>query len=346
MKRSHVAVLAGALLAALAAGAHSADWSDEADYADDYPASQALCRQVKHLAIPAADRPTPAEAEGLKGCDSEALYFGIGRAADPVAARKCAILELERPADQPGGYFEGAVVLQMVYANGNGATKNPRLAMHLACTQEDAPAEIDGRVTHLTQLTPGETFEWCDDITSSLAMGACSAHDARIAGANREAALAKLMARWSPAQRAAFAPLRAASEAFVEARSDHEVDMSGSLRATLAIGEENLRRDAFLNLVTALEEGRGPSESPGQYAKADAELNAVYRKVVAAGGNTPLGWGTVSVDDVRAAQRVWLRYRDAWLAFRKVRYPKVSQDALAAELTRERTQMLKAFLDS
>jgi uncharacterized protein YecT (DUF1311 family) len=50
--------------------------------------------------------------------------------------------------------------------------------------------------------------------------------------------------------------------------------------------------------------------------------------------------GTLDREAARAAQRAWLGYRDAFVAFAAAKYPGVSRDSMAAWLTRQRTRML------
>ena len=45
---------------------------------------------------------------------------------------------------------------------------------------------------------------------------------------------------------------------------------------------------------------------------------------------------------VRDAQRAWIRYRDAFLAFAAIKYPQVPKESLAAWITRQRTEMWKS----
>lgn len=88
-----------------------------------------------------------------------------------------------------------------------------------------------------------------------------------------------------------------------------------------------------------------------ELAAADAELNAVYRQVMELHKDE-----AVSVDRLRAAQRLWIQLRDADL---EARFPlAVGQDprmvygtiypleyaSEKAELTRARTQYLRTFL--
>lgn len=77
----------------------------------------AACRAARPV-LPDADRPSAAEVSALRGCDSEAEYYGIGRAPDPVRARKCAFVEIESAAPP---VFGGNAILMMVYANGRAS---------------------------------------------------------------------------------------------------------------------------------------------------------------------------------------------------------------------------------
>jgi uncharacterized protein YecT (DUF1311 family) len=335
--------LALALSASLAAGpAQRYDWADAKDeYAAEYSASKALCRQLRDREPPAADRPNAAQAQALKGCDSEKLYYGIGIPADPVKARQCAFLEADKGDES---VFGGRTMLMMVYANGKGAARNLDVAIHLACGIEGAPAESHGRVTHLAALrrkAGSGGFDYCDDITSGLAGGYCAGHEENIAGAKREAAYAQLTAAWPPPHRQALARLRKAHEAFAQASGGGEVDHSGTLRAAMEIGAEEKLRDELLAMLRQLEAHRAPAYGHAQYLAADAALNAGYRKALqGTQGND--GPGAVTREAIRDAQRAWIAYRDAFLAFAVLRYPDVPRESLATWLTLKRTAMWTA----
>jgi len=331
-------LLSLALAATLAPGAAQRwDWGD---VKDDYgmEASKALCRQVKGREPPASDRPSAAEAAALKGCDSEKLYYGIGMPADPVKARKCAFIEADKGDEV---VFGGRTMLMTIYANGRGAERNLDVAIHLACGIEGAPAESDGRVLHLAGMrskAADDAFDYCDDITSGLAMGYCEAHAATAEGAKRDAAWARLTAGWSPAEKQALARVRTAHKAFAEAHSGGELDLSGTARGAIAIAAEEKQAAALLAMVRQLEARRAPAFDHARYLAADAALNAAYRKQLAsvAGDRGP---GAPTRQGIREAQRAWIAYRDAFLAFAAIRYPKVPRESLAAWLTQERTKM-------
>src|SRR4051812_24469275 len=171
------------------AAASAQDWSENKDeITSGMTQSKAICRGVLRRDPPAADKPDAKIAASLKGCDSEKLYYGIGMKADPVRARQCAFLEMQREPDE--GVFAGRTMLMTIYANGVGAKRDLDVATHLACGLEGAPAEVDGRVTHLAELKAknwaGHDFDFCDDITSGLAMGYCADHAASVAAPVRE----------------------------------------------------------------------------------------------------------------------------------------------------------------
>jgi uncharacterized protein YecT (DUF1311 family) len=332
--------LAAGLLASLAAPpAARWDWGDTKDEftsGPEYQASKALCRQVRGREPPAADRPSAAEARALQGCDSEKLYYGIGMPADPAKARKCAFLEADRGEDGP---FSGRAMLMTIYANGKGAPRNLDVAMHLACGIEGAPMENLYRVKDLADRRAkgggGGAFDYCDHITSGLGGGECALHASLIEGAKRDAVWARLTAAWSPAERQAFARVRAAHKAFAEAHAEGEQDLSGTLRGAFIVNANERQQKALLTTIEKLERGRAPVYGHGDLVAADAALNAEYRKQLGA-IEADAGPGAPTRDGIRAAERAWLAYRDAFLAFAALRYPKVPRESVATWLTKQR----------
>jgi uncharacterized protein YecT (DUF1311 family) len=337
-----VSIAVAALLGAAGAG-QVYDWGDATGEATEgFEESKAICRAVKTSEPPRADRPDSAAAARLKGCNSEALYYGIGMKADPVKARHCAFLERDAGVES---VFGGSTMLMTIYANGVGATRDLDVAIHLACGIEGAPFESDGRVRHLAGAKAegwsGTDFHFCDDVTSGLAMGHCAGHHQRIDVGRREAALAAMMRDWTPAERQAFVPLQKAHAAWVEARGGGEVDMSGTARAAMQIGAEEAAREEFAEMLRLLSGGGAPLYTSAHYRAADAALNAAYRKAMRE-ADAENDIGAVTRTGIRDAQRAWLRYRDAFLAFARVKWPGVSSESLAAWLTIERTKMLAA----
>ena len=305
-------------------------------------ASKATCERLKNVPFPAADQPDEALRKKLRGCRSEPLFYGIGQPADPVKARACAYVELAAGDDE---VFGGSAVLMMIYATGVGATQNLDLAIHLACELDGAPAEVEGRVAHLKRLRGAKgskvKFDLCDDVTSGLMSGHCASHDQRMAAAKRDRRFGARLARWTAPERAEFQRLRAAAGEFFHARSANEVDETGTARAALQVEEEETLEAAFGAILDELDRGTLPKATEADLAKADKDLNATYQRVMKA---TTVHWGTVTKDGIREAERKWPKYRDAWAAFVKVKYPQVDPASIKVRVTRERTGDLEAFV--
>lgn len=345
-----LAMAASMWLATYLPAAAQWNWADDQQQiteGPEYAASKAICRRLRDVKPPASDRPDAATAAALgHSCNAEALYYGIGRPSEPARARQCAFVQRQTGGASPPGHegFSGTAMLMTIYANGIGAARNLDLATALACQVEGAPAEVDGRVKHLQKLKAehwtGRDFSFCDDVTSGDAGGLCASHDAAIADARRSERLAHLTDGWPAADRSAFAKLRAAEQAYVKASSGNEVDLTGTLRAALVIHHEQELEEAFVGLLADLEAGKVPALSASAFEAADAELRATYRRLMA--GPDPV-LGTVTKKGIHTAQRAWLHYRDAWVAFAAVKFPAVSANNLQARLIRERTKQLQAL---
>ena len=321
------------------------DWGDpggEGAGDPQYARSQALCRTVRDREPPAADRPGAATLASLRGCDAEALYYGIGVRRDPERARLCAFTQT--PSHQGLEPFAGRAMLMTIYANGTGARRDLDVAIHLACGIAGlAPAEYDARVNHLAGLRgaqpSGRVFHYCDDIRGGLAEGLCAAHRAGLARPQREAALRALIAGWTPEERQAFEPLRRAFEEFVAASAAGDL-ASPSLRGRL---EQGLR-DQFADMLQRLSNGQAPRFTAAQFGTEDLQLNQAYRARLE--DERQYDAPGISVESLQNAQRAWLRYRDAFLAFAAVKYPRVPRASVAAWITRNRSDIIPGLSSS
>ncbi len=233
--------------------------------------------------------------------------------------------------------------LAEAYANGEGVKRSAKTAIALLCHSSDVPAELEGMVDALYETkddpTLDEPFRFCDHVTSGMSQGRCAADEESGRSEKRGAELAAVTKDWKGPQKAAFEELRKAADAFFEERSSSEVDQSGTARAALSIGERAELEDGFLAALRDYARGSYPSDR--DFDKADRALNDTYRKLMEPGA---LGdWGTVKADGVRKTQRLWIRYRDAWVAFAAARYPKLSATAVKTWLTKQRAVQLQAL---
>jgi hypothetical protein len=300
------------------------------------------CAAATTWTPPPGDRPGPSARRTLAGCDAEAFYYGIGQRADPERARQCAFLQAEHGRDDG---FSGESLLMAIYANGRGAARNLDAARHFACSQNYSPAEREGRLAHFAAMQagtgPARHFDYCDDITSGAAEGQCAAHGERIAAAGRARALAALTAHYNPAQRLAWRRLLHARDFYLDAEANGETMRGGTAEPAFWIQGRGQSSDVFVDVMQRLHQGRLPTAS---FAVADRTLNEAYaarrRVMVAENGPGEPDSSMLTPTDLRSAQRAWLRYRDAFLAFSEIAYPATPRDQLAAYLTAKRTTHL------
>lgn len=316
--------------------------------------SQKTCLKSETIPLPQADLPTAEDLTKLKSCKSAALYYGYTGKPDYVRARKCAYLERISP-DQ---IIAGSSILAMIYANGLGVQRDLPLAIKFACEAGGAPAEIDGRIYDLEQREVGKSspaahpFDFCDDVTSGYMQGACEGISADADAAKREQTIQSLTKGYSSKQEKAFAALRKDAYAYFKAHAKNEIDLSGTDRAAISLGDIDAHQESFLTNLQTFEAGRVPRAADSRLV--EAHLNAIYRRVLANPDLKPLpntgedvimtDDGTITADGIRVDQRLWLAYRDAWVGFAKLLKPNVAATDIESWLTRQRTAELRGML--
>ena len=80
--------------------------------------------------------------------------------------------------------------------------------------------------------------------------------------------------------------------------------------------------------------------------KADKDLNAAYAGVIDPLVQQAKDGGAEClkpVEPIRAAERAWIVYRDAWVRFAKVRWPEVSEDSWLTFLSEERVRRMASY---
>jgi uncharacterized protein YecT (DUF1311 family) len=328
--------LAGFLLAA-SAGALAAGPYPNTNFGVPFSTTEdwyRQCMRVEKLA------PEAAAGKAPTGCDATGLYYrkrGQARTSQPEwdQVRACAIAT------------HNDAVLMMLYANGYGVARDTDRAIHYACSLEYvAKAEMEGRVGHLASGDDrGKPFDQCDDITSG-AMGAVCAElretqDRRV----REARLERAVRSLPAAGRAAFAKLRVAAESYARAGVE-ETDMQGTAAAMFATQHEAWRREEFMQAVLDTIDGKLAPASSTDFAERDHELNQLYQDVMAAPSAHPdepdrIGDSTIRHAGVRMAERAWLAYRDAFLAFGASLPGGADATAISAVLTTQRIAQLR-----
>ena len=336
-----------ALLVMLFGAVLALGWTAQPAWAQSSPSEADACKAILAAAAPKA--PSLASSltkTELAHCDEQALYYGFGKPADYRATLACGWWQLAHPRPSVGDPFYGAGVLSMLYANGQGAPRNLKLARRFVCANGwAAPAEIAGRLEHLAKIEAGAkaSFDLCDDATSGLSQGACEQVQQRRQQSSDAAALAALRARLPEQAQAMFPELEAAEKQFEHARIANEIDLSGSGRAAFQLADEGRLRDQFLINLRRFTAGSASAADKRERLKAGAALDGEFAAIE----NAPEArwrFGTVRPEGVRRSQAAWQRLFAVWMRFAPVAYPRLSPDAVATELLRLRTHQLKALL--
>ena len=261
-------------------------------------ATRRICASVAAAAPPAADLPTAAQAAALAGCDAEALYYGIGRPADPAQARLCAFAQRGTKADDDTrllGQRDADDDLRQRHRRAAGSA--PRDALRPAGSMAPLPSWRGAsptsrrrrRRTGAGTISPGAK-------TSPADLPAVSAPP-MTSGSRRRSGKACSM----PMPPGCTAPRRRGSRNCAARRppgrgraGGNEIDLSGTLRGAFVTQEEELQDRDFRDMIERLRAGRPPPLGAAQLRAATARMNTVLARIAAAGPAQMANWGTVT----------------------------------------------------
>lgn len=295
------------------------------------------CFEAGPPTIPAADQPTDNEKKSFKASkkDCHDLKAAIGK--DATAYRKCILSE--NPVDNN--------MVAEIYANGWGVPRNAKLAIALVCHASGVPAELQGMVDTLYATKDRKTLEksflFCDHVTSGMNGGLCAARSDHMAEKSRTGSFTTLTKKWTAQQKKSLDALRKTADDFFREHAGGEQDMSGTARAQIAIDEEARLRDELLQNLKTFEAGQLPKDR--DFVKADKELNDLYGQIMKRTNfdNFP---GAVSKEGIKATQRKWIKYRDAWANFGTLKYQTTAPDTWKTWITKQRIDQLSEFAPS
>ena len=311
------------------------------------------CSAYASISLPSeADRVTVPKA--VPPCASYRSYRGIGRPVNYSEARACAWRErLAQKADlgqnqgEPTAWIVGgSLILADIYFNGAGVKRNIPLAMRFACEAEEGMATL--ALADIAKLNGSSRaqglFEFCNYAASTITMNFCSGYESEIEDDRRGRYYDSLKSSMTTEQQTAFERLLAAQNAYVNAHAS-EVDQGGTIRGIRTIGSQNILKDLFHTEVVHFERKKWPELSNNQVAMADALLHRQYDKMLQQLQTRPKEEsyeGAVTADHLSSVQEIWETYRDAWVAFARLRYP-AAVAAIHAEITLRRYRLLKTI---
>lgn len=307
-----------------------------------------------------ASVPLPAEADNVgvpktsPACASYRSYRGIGRPVNYAKARACAWkerlaqkAELRQNEQEPTSWVVGgSLILADIYFNGAGVKRNIPLAIRLACESEEGMAKLAlpdiGKLDG--SLPARRPFEFCDYAVTTFTMNFCGDYESEIEDDRRSRYYGALQASMTPEQKTAFERLLAAQNAYVTAHA-FEVDQGGTIRGLRTLGSENILNDLFHTEVVHFERKQWPALSEDQVRMSDALLHRQYESTLQKLGTQKkedIDEGAVTADHLAGVEAKWESYRDAWVAFARLRYP-AAVAAIRAEINLRRYLLLKTI---
>jgi uncharacterized protein YecT (DUF1311 family) len=325
-------------LALLASPAISQDFWGEED-------AQKACAPFEHYQPGPAAQATEQDRKAFASeKDCYAYFYDPAGANDYVKGRRCCLARGDCNRE-----------LAMAFANGWGTKRDFDAATYFLCRAGDemAPAEHWGMLQFLHDLRTGKetgSLDFCDQVTSGVGASWCTGLELdhhKVDWDHRIQAVEKPLGKEA---QPALAALRKAAEAFAEADSalTAEPNRGGTIYPSMVLEGQIRRGEDFAAALERHTRKRAPEASPAALKKADGDLNAAYKKLVALSGPCPKDdpyCGNYDRDVVRDAQRSWLPYRDAWIAFYRLHWkeaasPEALDREIAAALTEQRTKEL------
>ena len=151
----------------------------------------------------------------------------------------------------------------------------------------------------------------------------------------------------SPEARPALAALRKATDALVEADAEYiaEGNRGGTIYPSVILSSQMDRTDDLLATLERYVQKRAPAATADALKKADSVLNTAYKAIVSQAKADDKEYETGNASALRDAQRAWIPYRDAWIAFYRLRWkgaapPEALDREIAAALTEKRPRDL------
>jgi len=187
-------------------------------------------------------------------------------------------------------------------------------------------------------------FEFCDDAASTFTMNFCSGYASEVEDNRRNRYYNSLKSAMTPEQQAAFEKLFVAQTVYIKAHAS-EVDQGGTIRGIRTIGSQNILKDLFHAEIVHFERRKWPILSDNQITMADAALHREYEKTLQQLRTQTTkedDQGAVTADHLSSVEGTCENYRNAWVAFARLRYP-AAVAVIRAEITLDRYRLLKTI---
>jgi len=342
--------------------------------AQQAPADQA-CVPFTRLEVPEADKPTLAQAASARApCSSFDLYYGSYEPGRFTKARWCALATLgmlhggvdpERTRTVQSAATGGAtdpeldeadgLTLLMLYANGEGVVRNRKVAQTLACQYAfDSPQAASNQMPALLHsLGSGQSFRLCGEDQGPQGRSvwyACAMLQAGKTVREANSREAAILIASSPPERSAWRAVEKAWADLSSARVESfGAQCSGGTGCGVMSAQDNLHMEqSWLAKLKVIHSRELPSGLPDatEFKSLDIALNQVYRDQITEANVYPAADVQDASSDLarkeRTTERAWIQFRDAWVSYAALHWPRVPADRWRAWLTAEWTGTLQA----
>lgn len=310
----------------------------------DEAEAQAICARFdkfKHGAeavATEADRKAFAKVEDCKD-----FVYDTGEGTDYDKGRRCCLARGDCNRE-----------LAVIFANGWGVRRDYDAATYFLCRAGDEMApfeqwEMLGHVEGMRKAKQPKDLDFCDYAESGTGTSWCASLDLERKSKGWESRTAAVRGSLGTAAQASLAELRKAADAFIEANAEAEaaVSLGGTIYPTLVLGGQADGNESFVSALERFSRQRAPAASPEALQKADTALNAAYK---AAMSREEFDEEHSLSKSLREAQRAWIRYRDAWTSFYRLRWkdaapPDALDREIGAALTAQRAEELRKLME-
>jgi uncharacterized protein YecT (DUF1311 family) len=247
--------------------------------------------------------------------------------------------------DQVGLEQTDAMVLAMIYGNGEGVKRNLPLARLFVCKANQPPASptVIEQLALFNQIVATQgRFDFCNSDVD-FGRGAnyvCLGVELEKVRRTVQQQESAIMTASAPELKRSFAALQRAWHALYEAKAHQDRTECGSGSGCGGITEEAEIGSMGPWLASLAAVRAGTAQAAGTDAatltQLDAKLNLAYQQLLTNDGSG----GDQSVPAAHETERLWIKYREAWVTYGTQRWPETSADQWRAWQTAEWLRIL------
>ena len=309
-----------------------------------------LIKTLSTIKIPEEDMADEETAKKLEDEDPESYYYGYDGTPDYKKARLVAYSKFRKEFDisDPCSLISPASVLMMVYTNGQGVKRNFDLGMMFGCISSFAYMELEGAINTIQKFKStnwiGNNFSLSNIATSGLMCGYISIVKVKKKDGQLRQKFKHMTKNWSKAETEDFEKLQKAANDYFEQKSNHETCRGGTLATSRAFTAKLIMEENF-ETVLMRPIHKHKIYSLGDFQKSDKKLKSTYESLLKKLHDEKGFTDGVEKTDVVKTQKTWKKYKEAFVDFIKIKYPKFSISTIKKVLTDIRIKDLEAIKD-